>query len=173
MVKKFMVVVFVGALGFLSLNAYAQRSIKTYPSRMNSGRNYSYYRYYRRSVRNPYPNTPFYQPLVRRRSPVQYASFGYRLRDPHYETPGNPAVIEEEVREEFRTWEPYAGGTRIASLEDEMSDIKRALQDISERISAPPSREETEKGVSRAKIEELRKELGELKALLRELKERK
>ncbi len=174
MIKKFTALVFIFSLALIPTEAHAQRRIKIYPSSLKSGGNYSYYRYYRRSVRNPYPQMPYYRPLIRRqRSPVQYASFGYQYRNPRYDTPGNAAVIEEEVREEFRTWEPRVDELKVAYLEDEISGIKRTLLDISARMSVPPASREKEEIVSPEKIEKLRKELGELKALLRELKERK
>jgi predicted RNase H-like nuclease (RuvC/YqgF family) len=152
-----------------------------YPSRLSSGQNYSYYRYHRRVVSNPASSVP-YRRTVFNRSPYAHEPAAYRDPSPHVQNSAqtNMQVFEEEIREEFRSWDSSSGSEakfgspEIFALENEISEIKEMVRNIAEKISFPSAtgRESRQKTPDTEKVEALKKELKELKALLEQFRKK-
>jgi len=145
MSRKFLFMLILVSLVFLSsLQAFGQRRIIEYPSRLKSRQNYSYYKYRRRVISYPVSGVPYNRQTYRRRpiNPYQYAAYGNPVRYVQNSATPRQQVFEEEIREEFRTWgEPSGspvefGSYRIEALEREISDMKIMLRDISRKIDS-------------------------------------
>lgn len=166
--------------------AFAQRSVKEYPSRLRTGQNYSYYRYRRWSVVN---RQALSNPVNRRVSQGKIVS-----RPPSIVRDSRPPVrnfkepvqqaFEEEIIEEFRTWPEQAENhtnlvsSRLDAMEREISDIKVMLARLSDEIASFQGKagslneKEASNGEELEKIVKLKKELIELRALLEEFRKK-
>lgn len=176
--RSIFMLIFVSMVFLVPGQAFAQRKIIEYPSRIKSRQGYSYYRYFRKVVGYPSSGNPYNRSVKRRAiNPYQYAARGNPAGYAQNFNPPRRQVVEEELIEEFRTHGAPSGSrtefgsSRIDALEKEVSEIKALVIELSRKI--PSS---SRAGLSEAeeeKTEKLEKELRELKKLLEEFRKRK
>lgn len=176
MARKILCSLFLVSSVFVTSGEVFAQRITTYPSRMSSAQNYSYYRYHRRAVSSPRPVESFRDYPY----PVQTVDGGFRRLQRVASPPVQ--VFEEEIREEFRTWPSRldageAGSAGLDALEREVADLRNEVRELSRKIEfSLSSARQQQSGVKAEEIEKmerLKKELRELKALLEQLRKEK
>lgn len=182
MCKKIIIAVFIASFVFLSSEkALSQQRIIKYPSRISSSQNYSYYRYRRVVTSRPVSSVPNGRVILSRPSlPYRFASYANPVPAAQNFYPSQPQVFEEEIREEFRTWNGNSaesmgsGSSEIESLRSEISELRAEVRELSEKISglSGGTQQSGLKSEDAEKLEKLKKELRELKTLLEEFRKR-